>query len=201
MNVYVITYPVPKKINQLVDINEVDFVIAVDQAIPYILKQQIKIDYAIGDFDSLKDLHMLENLNYKRLPIEKDQTDTFEALTFAYQMENVDQVYLLGGLGGKRFEHSYAHLLFLQQFKGLMLIDDQTTIQILKKGIYQTDFKGYISVFSIKPSMISLKGFKYPLDHYKLLPSDALGISNETLKTTATVEIHSGQIMFIITNK
>ncbi len=201
MNVYIITYPVPKKINLLIDISEGDFVIAVDQAIPYILKQNIKIDYAIGDFDSLSNHHLLDDINHKQLPKEKDQTDTFEALSYAYQIGDVDQVYLVGGLGGKRFEHSYAHLLLLQHFDGLILIDDQTTIQLLKKGIYQTSFKGYVNLFAIKPSVISLKDFKYPLDHYRLLPSDPIGISNEISKSIATVEIHSGQIMFIITNK
>src|SRR5690606_32480540 len=146
--------------------SEGDFVIAVDQAIPYILKQNIKIDYAIGDFDSLSNHHLLDDINHKQLPKEKDQTDTFEALSYAYQIGDVDQVYLVGGLGGKRFEHSYAHLLLLQHFDGLILIDDQTTIQLLKKGIYQTSFKGYVNLFAIKPSVISLKDFKYPLDHY-----------------------------------
>ncbi len=201
MNVFVITYPVPKKIKQLVEIYEDDFVIAVDQAIPFILKQDIKIDFAIGDFDSLKDHQLLNDIKHQALPSVKDHTDTYEALAYAYDLNSIDQVYLIGGLGGERFEHSYAHLLLLQTFKGLILIDDKSTIQLLKKGIYKTGFKGFVSIFAVKSSIISLKGFKYPLDHYTMQPIDVLGISNEISQKEATIEIHKGQIMFILTNK
>ncbi len=201
MNVFVITYPVPKYIYKLVDINPDDYVIAVDQALDATIKQGIKVDVALGDFDSLENHELLKKVKTIKLPTEKDYTDTFEALKYAYNLEGVDQVYVLGGLGGNRFEHNYVHLLFFKHFKHLILMNDETTIQCLKKGVYHTDFKGYISIFALKPSVITLEGFKYPLTQYELKINDPIGISNEVLDKQGSINLHKGEILVMLTQK
>ncbi len=110
MNVYIVTYPVPNNIKHLVDISTFDYLIAVDRAVTFAHAQGIKIDLAIGDFDSIEDKSILSKLNIKELDKEKDETDAYAAIKIAYSL-NPEQVYLLGGLGGLRFEHRYVHLL------------------------------------------------------------------------------------------
>ena len=51
---------------------------------------------------------------------------------------------MLGGLGGNRFEHNYVHLLFFKHFKHLILMNDETTIQCLKKVFIIQILKGIL---------------------------------------------------------
>ena len=71
MTVYVVTYPTPKEIKSLVIMKEDDVIIGVDQAVYYLYKQRIRIDLAVGDFDSLKQQGLLHTIKTEKLPVKK----------------------------------------------------------------------------------------------------------------------------------
>jgi len=198
MIVYLIVHPTPNNLSQL--IQKPAYVIAVDQGLFDAYKAGIHVDMAIGDFDSLKDLRLLDKVAHKKLSPDKDLTDTESAITYAQSLAP-KHIYILGGLGGLRFEHSYANLLLVKSYENLSIITNETKIVNLDKGIHKIDFKGYINVFAAKRSLVSLKGFKFNLDNHLLDPLDRLGISNELEGQLGEIEVHEGSVLVMYTQK
>jgi thiamine pyrophosphokinase len=195
MRAIVITYPVPKDIRSFFKFEPDDYIIAVDHAVVAAYKQRIQIDLAVGDFDSLTNRGILRSLETIELKPEKDVTDTFQALMEA-KNKQVEQIVLIGGFGGKRIEHFMGHLTLFDTFPKLIMTDEYTTIKRLDQGIYACDFDGYTSFYAYPEAKISLKNFKYELDHYHLQTYDAICISNET-KKDAQIDVHQGSVLMI----
>lgn len=196
MRAIVVTYPTPKDIRKICPLKESDVIIAVDQAVLALYKQRIKIDLAVGDFDSLSNQGMLINLHVIRLNPIKDVTDTHQALVEAKKM-NPDELILIGGIGGERIEHFIAHTLFFDEFPELKIIDDYSVITLLHEGIHDVHSKGYVSFFAYPKAKLSLIGFKYPLSRYLLMTYDPLCISNEVIEDKGMIHVHEGRVMMI----
>ena len=96
MTIFIITHPVPNDVKSLVTIKEEDVVIGVDQALSAIYKQRIKVDLAVGDFDSLKNKGLLHGLNTEELLSEKDRDKEnpiyFLGRLAEYKYYNMDQI-------------------------------------------------------------------------------------------------------------
>src|SRR5690606_32083237 len=168
MKAYIVTYPFIKNLNILRQKNEKDYIIAVDDAVFFLIKRNIKFDYAIGDFDSNDSLYFVKTLNNAViLPEEKDQTDTEAAIELAYKLK-VDEVVLLGGIGGERVEHTLANITLIKKYPNLRILNDQSEIFSLSEGKHEVKFRGYVNIFAEETSIISLVGFKYPLNNYPL---------------------------------
>lgn len=198
MNVYLIVHPVPNNLNQI--IKKPAYVIAVDQGLFDAYKQGVFVDLAIGDFDSLSDISLLDKVLYKRLNPVKDITDTEAALQYALSL-NPAHTYILGGIGGSRLEHSYANLLLLFDYDNVSIMTSESVVVTYSEGIHNTKFNGFINIFSQNQAVISLTGFKYELDTYKLKRFDRLGISNELKDTEGTIKVHSGSVLVVYTKK
>lgn len=198
--IVVCVYPILSNIETVLDDIKYDQLISVDQATHFLIEKNIPISLAIGDFDSIKDKIVLNDINHIILNVEKDETDTLAAIRYAYQ-QNPDEVIVLGGIGGERIEHSIANILLLNEFPNLKIITDYSKIYTLSEGTYQTSFKGYISIFSMIDSVISLKNFKYPLNQYELTLFNTIGISNELNGNIGTIEVQKGKIMVIESKK
>lgn len=199
MTVYVVTYPTPKEIKSLVSIQSDDVVIGVDQAIFYLYKQRITIDLAVGDFDSLKQQGLLHNIQTKKLPVKKDETDTFHAIQMAYDM-NPEHVVLIGGNGGERIEHMIAHFMLFHHYPQLKMITEHSTIQAIDSKTKVTH-QGFVNIFPYPEATVSLEGFEYPLTQYYMKPYDMLGISNQLSSNEGIIDVHQGRIMLILTHE
>ncbi len=197
MTVYVVTYPTPKEIKSLVHIQDDDVVIGVDQAVFYLYKQRIRIDLAVGDFDSLKQQGLLHTIKTEKLPVKKDVTDTFYALTRAYEM-SPDKVVLIGGAAGERIEHMVAHMMLFHHFNDLKMMTENSIIYTSTKSL-QITHSGFINIFPYPEAKVTLKGFEYPLDEYDMRPYDMLGISNQLTGDHGDIIIHEGRILIIET--
>lgn len=198
--IYVVSPKVPKDLRKVVDI-ENSVIYACDSAVEELIKQGIRIDLAIGDFDSLNDKSLLKDIKVITLSKMKDDSDTAYALRHAYQ--HSDNVILVGGLQGKRIDHLVANLLLLEKYPELTIIDDMNKINRLEKGIYnikRTHFK-YLSIFPFEDSTITLEGTLYPLDHEKLFMYDVIGLSNEFIRDDVLLEVHEGTILLILSNE
>ncbi|QWB95727.1 thiamine diphosphokinase [Mycoplasmatota bacterium] len=195
MRAIVMTHPLPKDIKSFFKLEPDDFMIAVDQAVISAYKQRMKIDLAVGDFDSLTNKGILRSLETVELKPEKDVTDTFQALVEA-KNRNVDQIILIGGFGGKRIEHFIGHLTLFDAFPHLVMKDEYTTITRLDKGTYPCTFDGYTSFYAFPDATISLKNFKYELDQYHLKTYDPICISNET-KKDAQINVHQVSVLMV----
>lgn len=176
------------------------YIIGVDKGALFCVLNNIKMDVAIGDFDSITDDQLklvMDNTNCIKLNPIKDNTDTMEAIQLA---SNYDEILLLGGITGNRIEHFYANLLLLKKYPKLIIKDNNSIIftanksLTLDKSIYK-----FISIFSLSDNtIISLNGFKYNLNKYKMLEDDSLGISNEIIDNYGNIDIISGRILIIL---
>ena len=200
MNAYIVVHPVPKHLKQMISINDGDFLIAVDQAVEDVIVQGFHINLAVGDFDSLKNHALLKGLEVLTLDVEKDLTDTESALIYASKM-GFKAIYLVGGLGGLRFEHSYANILLLNKYKNLTIITDHSKVFKLSAGRHRIEFDGYVSLFALEDSILSLEGFKYLLNDYELKITNSIGISNEIVDSFGIVDIKYGSLLVFLTKK
>jgi len=199
MKAYIVTYPFINNLNILRQKNEEDYIIAVDDAVFFLIGEKIKFDYAIGDFDSNNSLSYVKSLkNVIILPEEKDQTDTEAAIELAAKLK-VKETVLLGGIGGERIEHTLANITLIKKYPNLRILNDQSEIFSLSEGNHTVKFDGYVNIFAEENSTISLEGFKYPLKDYHLKPEQVIGISNEITANFGQISVKKGRILVILT--
>lgn len=196
MKIAVISPGVPKNIKGIVNIDEY-VVYACDDAVSELLRQGIKIDLAIGDFDSLQDHDLLKGLKTIKLNKKKDFSDTSYAINHAYNHSN--KVVLIGGIKGSRVDHFLANVVLLDKYKNLVMFDDTNKLYILEKGthnIYKENYD-YLTILPVTNSIISISGTKYILNKKELEAYDTLGLSNEIVRDKATIEIDQGKVLVV----
>jgi thiamine pyrophosphokinase len=200
MRVLIVTHPTPKDIRKLIDLKDSDYVIGVDQAILSLYKQRVPIHLAVGDFDSLINHGMLSQLNVVRLNSVKDVTDTHQALIEATKVD-ADEMIMVGGLGGDRVEHFMIHTMFFNEFPKLVIKDEKSTLFLLEKGMHELKGNEYITFVAYPKATLSLSGFKYNLNSYRLTTYDPLCISNEIDSDVGIVTVHEGKVLVVISKK
>ena len=178
-----------------------DLVIAADAGYRTCLREGIVPDLVLGDFDSMEQPSELANV--RRVPVEKDDTDTMLAVKTALE-QGCTTVYLYGGTGGKRLDHTLANLqtlLYLRRngARGYLYDDDFVWTAIENEGISiaQTVEWGLLSVFCLgeRAEGIRLKGVQYPLEDGTLTPDFPLGVSNHILEPAAEVSVGRGALV------
>lgn len=177
-------------------------IVGVDKGAFLSIKSSVMLDYAVGDFDSLNnDERRLVFENTKKIaqldPV-KDVTDTY----YAYQQFNkgMEKIVILGGIQGNRIEHFLADINLLKRDNRIIIEDDYSTISRYDspcKIAFQRDQYRFYSFFANGKSIISLKGFKFELDNYKLFDDDTLCISNELLSSNGTLQVNSGSCILV----
>lgn len=200
MNIFIVTYPVPRNLKEIINQYKPNYLIAVDSAVSFVFDLGIKIDLAVGDFDSIEKRDVLKSLNTIELNVMKNETDTEYAILEALKL-NPTQIYLVGGIGGLRIEHSYANLSYVKRYKKIKLITEESVISSYSVGMYKFSNHGYFSIFANKDSIISLKSFKYELDQYNLVIDNTIGISNEVINNEGILTVHQGDVLVFETKK
>ena len=174
-----------------------DFVIAADAGYRTCQQAGIVPDLLLGDFDSME---QPDFPNIHRSPVEKDDTDTMLAVKTALE-QGCDTVYIYGGTGGKRLDHTLANLqtlLFLRRrgARGYLYDDDfvWTVIENESLTVEKTVEWGLFSAFCLgdRAEGIDETGFQYPLSDAVLTPEFPLGVSNHIMEPTATVRVRKG---------
>ena len=177
-----------------------DLVIAADAGYRTCQKLGIRPDLLLGDFDSMPVPEQAENII--RLPVEKDDTDTMAAARTALE-NDCKEIYIYGGTGGKRLDHTLANLqtlLFLrrQGARGYLYDDDfvWTVIENESLTIRQTVEWGLFSAFCLgdRADGIDETGFQYTLENGSLTADFPMGVSNHIIAPTATVTVRSGAL-------
>ncbi len=174
------------------------YVIGVDEGAYVALKNNVKVDVAIGDFDSIdkEKLAFLEaSTKVIQLPQEKNDTDTMAALRLC---KDATRIIILGGIQGKRIEHFIANLILMENFPKVEMLDNNSHMYIMDSSfsIKKNDYR-FISFFALRETMISLEGFRYPLTNYILKNNDPLTISNELTSPLGIVTIKYGRVLVI----
>lgn len=154
----------------------------------------------LGDFDSME-LPQTQ-VPTLRLPVEKDDTDTVAAVKAALE-RGCQEIYIYGGTGGKRLDHTLANfqtLFYIRRHgaKGYLYDDDfvWTVIENETLTLKREVDWGIVSVFPFceQAEGIDEVGLQYPLDHAVMRADTVLGVSNHFAAPTAHITVRSGAL-------
>ena len=182
---------------------EDEFVIACDRGNAYALRCGIKPDLLVGDFDSYRG-PVEESIPVRRLPTEKDDTDTVSALRYALD-HGFRELRLVCALGG-RLDHLLANLqaAVFAAVRGANVRIESTDVivQSLRQGSLRLPRQeGWsLSVFAADGPCrgVSIDGAKYPLLERELSPAFPLGVSNEWAGDEALVSVREGTLLIVM---
>ncbi len=192
------------------------YIIACDKGFEYAVHERIKPDFVIGDFDScdentkklLTELEEKEaQLIIERYPSEKDDTDTMLAIKKALEL-GYQRIKIYCGLGG-RLDHLYANmqsLVYGAKWGAVCSMEDADNV-IYALGTGRLELpkrKGWsVSLFAVTDVCrgITTDGLKYPLRDGELVNSFPLGMSNEWIEESATVELKEGIMLVMLSRK
>ena len=178
-----------------------DLVLAADAGYQICRRENIVPDLLLGDFDSMDQPADFDHVH--RVPVEKDDTDTMLAVKTALE-QGCDTVYIYGGTGGKRLDHTLANLqtlLYIRRrgARGYLYDDDfvWTAIENETLTVERTVEWGLLSVFCLgaPASGIDEAGVRYPLAEAALSAEFPLGVSNHILEPRARITVRDGALL------
>lgn len=177
-----------------------DLVIAADAGYQTCLQAGIVPDLLLGDFDSME--APADFSRVRRLPVEKDDTDTLAALRTGLEA-GCGEFHIYGGTGGKRLDHTLANLqslLFLRRrgARGWLYGDDfvWTVIENEALEVPGTVEWGLFSAFCLgdRAEGVDETGFQYPLEEAVLTPDFPIGVSNHITAPPARISVRKGAL-------
>ena len=184
-----------------------DFVVACDAGYHNAERLDLRPDLIVGDFDSAPQPKTEHETIV--LPHVKDDTDTEYAAKLVSE-KGFDEVLLLGGLGGRRVEHTLANLctgLGLEQ-RGVRttLLDERSRITYVMPGEtrrYPKEKYFFFSAFPMegRAQGVCERGSYYELTDAELTASYPLGVSNEYAAGSdcITISTRSGALVVVET--
>ena len=184
-------------------LNDGDFVICADAGYLTAQRLGLRVDLAIGDFDSLGyEPELCEEV--VTLPVEKDITDAEAAILAAEEM-GAETIVLLGCTGG-RPDHTLAAQQLLaaaaERGKRPYLVGDGFVAYALHGGAVRFSEKavGTLSVFAVGgvASGVTVKGAKYELEGAELSPSAPLGVSNSFVGRGGFISLQGGTLLLFV---
>lgn len=171
-------------IDKVVNLNEM-FVIGVDGGCNYLIENNIKMDLAIGDFDSIKDRNLLKDIE----TITKTNMDYSDLeLAVEYCLEKKFKKAYLFGFTGKRSDHFIFNIRMIQKMFQLgievYMVDEFNVITLIdeEKEFEKSCFKFFSIVPLFEDTIISITGAKYNLNNQKLDMVSTLTLSNEWIE-------------------
>lgn len=182
-----------------------DFVLCADGGIDHLMKIGEIPDLVLGDFDSISKAGLKyikdKNINFKRFPEKKDETDTELGIIDLFQRGYKDIT--MTGVTGTRLDHTIANIFLLKTLgiKGInaKIVDDNNTIYFVNEFLKLDKSDNYTSIIPLSRDgiTISLKGFLYPLNRETMDFGSTRGISNLIKEDCGIVEIYRGEALVI----
>ncbi|QGH36989.1 thiamine diphosphokinase [Gracilibacillus salitolerans] len=186
---------------------DIDIWIGADLGAFYLLKNQLPIHIAIGDFDSIdkdkKELIQQEADIFREFPMEKNETDLELAVEAALSYHPAS-IFLFGVTAG-RLDHELANIQLLYRLleKNVRakIIDHKNILSIYKPGQHKVTAKNteLISFIPLTPSVegLTLQGFYYPLENYTVTWGSTRCISNQLINEQGTFLFNDGILIMI----
>lgn len=153
-----------------------------------------------GDFDSLDqislDLLKSNNVTIKKFNKDKDFTDGELLISYVTSL-NYDEIYIIGGLGG-RIDHMLTNINLIFKYKNIIFIDRSEKLFLVKSNfILKNNLNKRISFipFSDTIENLTLEGFFYPLKNHTLKRGDSTCLSNIITSEEAFISFSSGKLL------
>jgi len=185
-----------------VQIKDDDVIICADSGYNHAVKMNLAVNTVVGDFDSIGDNNIPENIRTIRVPANKDLTDTELALQYAQGVGFKN--FLLLAATGSRMDHSLANILLLkgivERGENAVILDEHNKIMMTNSmlELYEPEF----STVSLLPLSdcygVSTEGLEYPLCNAALLMGASLGVSNVMVSEYAKVSVNKGLLLVIV---
>jgi len=162
-----------------------------------------RIDLLLGDFDSIGDMPHDEGGEIRRVPAEKDYTDTQLAVEIALD-KGAEDIIIIGGLSG-RLDHTLSTLAILEDLHGRgvygTLTDGQSRARYLKSSstlVARSHYK-YLSLIAADETVkgVDVEGCKYPLKRATLHRRNQFAVSNEITGNVAFISVRKGGVYII----
>ncbi|MBB5888584.1 thiamine diphosphokinase [Lactovum miscens] len=152
-----------------------DTIVGVDAGALWAVKNDLALDVAVGDFDSVSDEEMIQIIQsgaevHKLNPI-KDETDFEVALSDSLENHPDAKIRVIGALGG-RLDHELTNIFlattpkFSNFARQIMLQNEHNIIQYFSAGknrIKQIAGMKYIGFIKVGADNFSIENAKYPL--------------------------------------
>ena len=179
------------------------FIIAADSGYKNCLKAGVIPDLIIGDFDSSSCPQFGNRVI--RLPIEKDDTDTFYCVKEAVN-RGYSEIELLCAIGD-RVDHTYSNILCLEYCRqnsvDCTIINAKNKIRLVENEIeFEEEDYHYFSVFAFLGSAkgVSIKGAYYETDNVDIEPWSQFAQSNHFNGGKVKISVKDGKILLIMSN-
>lgn len=181
-----------------------DYVIAADRGLMHADKLGLKVDFILGDYDSV-DTSVLDkyrkNTQTVTYPKEKDYTDTHIAVLRAIE-KKPDAIDILGATG-TRYDHAMTNIYImkaaLDQKINCTIYDPNNRIYLANHSFSIERKEQYGDYLSFVPMtekvVITLENVKYPLDHYVLEQGLSICQSNEIIGEHARIRLDQGTVV------
>ena len=189
--------------NDMLTLNEVDFLVAVDGGLHHLLQLGLTPQLLIGDLDSVnaEDLErcMQWGVEILHFPPEKDETDLELAVRDAVQ-RGFSEIVITCALGN-RLDHTLGNLalLALPELKAThtLISNGATSIYLVNNQIALETYPG--ALISLLPwgqpvNGVTTTGLQYALEDATLYPWKTRGLSNVATSNRVTVSVKSGQL-------
>ena len=178
-----------------------DLVIAADAGYRVCQREHLTPDVILGDFDSMEAPDAGERV--RRLPVEKDDTDTMAAIRHAAAQEECGEIWLYCALGG-RLDHLLGNLqaaaFAVRRGIPVRIVDEENEILVFSGGsVTVPERAGYsLSVLALSDRCtgVSIRGTKYELEDVTVENSFPIGVSNQW-RGTAEITVEQGVLAVI----
>jgi thiamine pyrophosphokinase len=177
-------------------------VIGIDRGAFFAVLHHIPLLAAIGDFDSVskEEKQRIEDTGSVMIehPAKKDASDTELALAFATK-KAFKKIRILGVIGS-RLDHFVAvmHALYRYPKHEIEVINATNHIQLLPLGKHRIAITHrYFSLLTLKETVISLLGAKYPVTNQTIQPTDTFALSNEPIKKFITITVKRAPVFLM----
>ena len=196
--------------SRVVSVTSGTLVIAADSGVDVAHGLGLRVDVAVGDFDSVSDegLERAERNGARviRHPAAKDHTDLELALAEARALDPVEIVVL--GAGGGRLDHFLANVLALAAPElapcHVTAHVGPATVRVARGGEPAVDVGAapgaLVTLLAVggPAKGVRTTGMQYPLRSEVLFDSSTRGVSNVVESVPATVEIESGTLLIVV---
>lgn len=179
-----------------------DIIVGVDYGAFMLAQKGVKMDVAIGDFDSTSEREFELVKKYSdtiiKLKAEKDETDSEAAIMYLQDCGYKD-ITIIGDVGS-RLDHFLINYRLTEKYNVTYVLNN-SKIFCLKKGIHRIKKEyEFLSLFTNNQCVINLSGTKYELLDVNISYFDTYTSANEIIEDYATIEIISGSVTVVLSN-
>jgi len=189
-------------IKSQIDRNGSVSIICADSGYRHAFKMGLVPCVVVGDFDSVAETEIPDDVPCIRHPSKKDLTDTEIAVEYAREQGFRD--FLLLGATGSRMDHTLANILLLKSFvnngENAVVLDEHNKIMLTDSKLQFSEAPGsFVSLIPLTDCYgVTTENLEYPLENATMTVGKGLGVSNIMAKHDASVSVKDGLLLVIV---